>query len=422
MKTKILIIGLLMFSFINTIKAQNGISLGLGGYTAVSRGIEAVYWNPANLAIIEKNNPRLEIKLFSINAGGGNNAFDFDYIKQYIGDGEAILITEENKIDILDKINDDGLKIDLAAQISAFSFRYKNFGVSIESHSYGYITIPKDLYRTVLTELGPDNYDYSVDGEGYTYGKMKLSYARAIIKNKTYKLTRSQKLKLKAVTFGISMSYLHGMGHAKIEESNATIDINKNGILPKIDYMAKRAMLGDGFGLDLGFGIFTEDNWSFGFVFENLMSSINWTYGQHEETGYINFGPDHLFIFGDNQLDDIDMDTASKDTSIDIDEYSTDIPVDFRMGLAKDFGNILLNMEIAKENKTSSFALGGMVKLGIFNWAMSWKREENHNRWSTGWALAAKYFYLDIGMSGRSGFSLLNAKAVNYGMSLCFGL
>ena len=76
---------LLVFCMVTATFAQNGIGLSLGGNTAPSRGIEAVYWNPANLSIVDPNAARLEIKFVSLSVGAANNSFNYNTVTQYIG-------------------------------------------------------------------------------------------------------------------------------------------------------------------------------------------------------------------------------------------------------------------------------------------------------------------------------------------------
>ena len=59
----------LLFIWVSTASAQNfdAASLGMAGnYSAISRGVASMAWNPANLAL--KRGNMLEINLFSVNA------------------------------------------------------------------------------------------------------------------------------------------------------------------------------------------------------------------------------------------------------------------------------------------------------------------------------------------------------------------
>ncbi|MBN2013476.1 hypothetical protein JW960_29365 [candidate division KSB1 bacterium] len=420
MKIKICSFFLLAFTMPLIATAQTGISLGLGGYTAASRGIEALYWNPANLTVVDSKAPRLEIKLLGLNLGVGNNAFSYNNVTKYIGEGEPIYLTEQDKSDILDYIPDDGLGINLSAKLSAFSFRYRRFGIGIESHSYGSVTIPKDIYETVLSKLGQGNYDYSIDGEAFTTGKIKLSYGFPVLKDRY--IPGLRKMLIEEISVGVSLAYLHGMGYYGVEKGVAMIDINENGILPAVDFMGKAAQLGEGFGMDLGLAAHTHDGWSYGMVFENLIGTINWKYGTEVTTSQLSFGSEPMFIFGNNQLSDADMDTVSSDSTYDIDGFSTRLPVDWRMGLAKDFGKVMLQFEYGKANHIGSLGFGSRLKLGFLVLSGSWKRTEGLNVWSTGFAFDFNYFYFDVGVSSRSGFSLAETKGLFIGTSLCVGM
>jgi len=91
---------IVLFAIQKSLHAQSGMSLGIGGLTAPARGVEAVFWNPANLAFAEKNRPKFQMTFFSVTAGTGNNSFSFNSLTKYIGDGESTYLTEKDKQDI----------------------------------------------------------------------------------------------------------------------------------------------------------------------------------------------------------------------------------------------------------------------------------------------------------------------------------
>ncbi len=212
------------------------------------------------------------------------------------------------------------------------------------------------------------------------------------------------------------------MGYFHVDKGKASIDINESGILPVVDFQGKIAQIGNGFGMDFALAAHTYDGWSAGLVFDNLIGAINWNYGAQMSVSRIDFGAEHMFIFGDNQLQDVDMDTASMDTTYDIDAFSTRLPVNWRMGVVKDFGHVSLQFDYGTTNHIRHLSFGSRLKLNFFWLAGSWKRAQSMNIWSGALAFAFKHFYWDIGISSRSGLSLASTRGLMIGTSLCVGL
>jgi len=173
--------------------------------------------------------------------------------------------------------------------------------------------------------------------------------------------------------------------------------------------------------MDIGFGAYTADNWIIGLVFENVLARINWNKGAEMTKYAADFGNDPLFILGDGQLSDIDMDEVASDTTHSIGSFSKRAPFNIRMGLAKDFGKYLVNFELANENHKFASSLGGRIKFGFFNWYASFGYLMNNINWNTAFALDFKNFYFDLGISSRAGLTLGHTKALFLGTSMRFG-
>ncbi|MCD4665950.1 MAG: DUF5723 family protein [Bacteroidales bacterium] len=416
-----IIINFIILVFAVTVYSQTGASLGLGGFTAVSRGVESVYWNPANLSFMEKNQSDFQMVIYALNVGTGNNSFSFNSLNKYIGDGESIYLTDSDKKDILNNIKDNGLMFDMLGKASLFSFCYKNYGFGIETKAYGNMSIPKDLYENILFKFGHDIYDYSVNGIGYGLMKFKLSYGRTLFEDLIFEVPLLKNTIFKEISAGISLSYLQGVGFAEIEKGQAELEINDSGILPKVNFRAKRATSGSGLGMDIGFGAYTNNNWKIGMMFENLLGGIRWNKGAEMATSSIDFGSDLLFILGEGQLAEIEMDSVSSDTTYSISDFSQRLPLNFRMGIAKDLGKYLVNFEIGGENKKFFTAIGGRINFDFFNWYASIGHSIGNFHWNTAFAINFKHFYFDVGVSSRGGLTLGHSKALFVGSSMRFG-
>lgn len=417
MSKKIWII-ILLFTSISSAYSQNGASLGLRGMTAISRGVDAVYWNPANLARKEVGDKNFQLILYSFNFGLGNNAFSYKSIEKYIGDGESIYLTENDKNDILDLIKTDGLRFDAAATGSVLSWSYKNFGFGIETTSFADISIPRDVYKNILFEFGNDNYDYSVKGSGYVLGKYKLSYGRTLITDIMVSMAPLGDIIFDEINVGASLSYLRGYGYAGIEDGVATLDINDNGILPVVDLSAKKAEKGRGMGLDLGLGLKTRNGYLFAAVVENVFARVHWYAGTEITTAIMDFGNQPLFILGEGQLADIDIDSVSTDTTVAIGSFNSTIPVNFRFALAKQINKFTLNLEFARENKYYGTSLGCMVDLGVLKLLGSLSQAHENVVWGGAFAVDFPGFYIDLGASSRNGLTLANTRGIFYGTAM----
>ena len=170
---RILFAVLIVFGFIFEGFAQDGASLGLGGAnTAIARGTEAIFWNPANLALSEPTDTKLNIKLFSWSGGAGNNSFDMNLYNEIFGvekdaQGRGKFLTQDDKNDILARVDDDdGLALTAKGDFSVFAITYKNFGFSLEGNINARGSIAKDAVLFPLEGFVRDSYDFSVNGNG----------------------------------------------------------------------------------------------------------------------------------------------------------------------------------------------------------------------------------------------------------------
>ncbi len=412
---------LIMLLSIITAHAQSGASLGIGGQTAISRGVESVYWNPANLAFRSENDPKFQAIIYSFNAGVGNNSFSFDFINKYIGDGESIYLTENDKNDILDAIDDHGLKFDVMGNFSVFSWSYGRFGMGLETELYGDISMPKDIYQNLLFKIGQEEYDYSIAGGGYSVARTKFSYGRTMFKDVMFTVPLIGRLILREIAAGVSLSYLRGLGFADVERGTARLSISENGILPELNLIGKIATGGNGVGMDIGIGTYSENRIYVGLVLENLLNTILWNQRTEQATASLEFGDVPLFILGDGQLEDIEIDSVLSDTSYAIDHFFSRLPVNFRLGVGKAFGDFVVNVELANENHAFGSFIGAKYRLNFLNLFASVGRSADNFNWNAGFALNFRNFYFDLGASNRGGIFLANTKSLYYGSAIRIG-
>lgn len=401
--------------------AQGGKALGLGGMTAISRGVESIYWNPANLAYSDSARPDFEMVIYSIFAKGGNNSFSFNDVNKYIGDGESIFLTDKDVKDILKLIPNSGMVFDLEGDVSVFSFRYKNFGFGIQTQAFGKFSIPKDLYENMLYQLGSDVYDYSIEGGGQGIVKFKFSYGRRLIDRIIFDAPGLKNTIFEEIAWGASISLIQGVGYANVEKGLAKLSINQSGILPQAEFATRTATLGKGLGVDFGISAYTNNHWLIGMTFENLLGSVFWSHDTEMSRASIDFGDKPLYLFGEGQLSEIDVDSVSTDTTYALNGFSKRIPFNFRFGMGKQLKNYLVNAEFSHAAGISQFVIGGTAKFSFFNLFASVGRRLNNFQWSAGAAFDFKHFYFDLGIASRGGITLASSKALSFGTSMRIG-
>lgn len=414
----------LMLMAINSADAQGGKALGLGGMTAISRGVESIYWNPANLAFKVPTRSDFEMVVYSAFGKGGNNSFSINDINRYVGDGESIFLTEEDIEYILSQIPKSGVVFDLEADASILSFRYKNLGFGIESQVYGKFFVPKDLYEDMLYKgiVGNDIYDYSVEGGAQGLVKFKFSYGGRLIDRVIFEVPGLKNTVFKEIAWGASFSLIQGIGYANVEKGSAKLSISENGILPHAEFEKKKAARGNGIGLDLGISAYTNNSWLIGMTVENLIGAVFWNKDVQLETASFDFGDKPLFLMGAGQLSKINMDTVSTDTIFALPAFSKRIPLNFRVGVAKQVRNYLINAEFSHVAGISQFVIGGLARFSSIYLFASVGRRLNNFQWSAGAALDFNSFYIDFGVSTRGGLTLPTSKALSFGTGMRIGL
>ena len=430
MHKRIILIMLLIISFdISQSNAQRGVSLGLGrAYTALARGPEAIYWNPANLAL-SSSLPGFNINLFAIGFNIGNNAFNMDFYNDYFtGTGQTDAqgnkigktLTDSDKNDILDKIPDSGFELKGRGDFSLLAFNYNNYGFSIEGNTRLSACLPKDAFRMLLTDIGQKTYHFNVDGDGFSAAKANFSYGRVIKKN-IQRMIFNRVITIKELAVGANLSYIRGIAYGKVIESDVKVIIDNSGFNAPSRVVAREALGGSGFGLDIGAGAVLENGWQVGLVFDNIPAVINWSKEAKESTNTFDLKR-QIFL---DEFDDIEIDEYREEIDKELESFSQTLPMNFRLGVAKYYkiplGNVLGNVEIGREYGNMRFSLGGGLKLSFFETYAAYSRAHADNYLSGAIALNFKYFMWNIGVMNRGGITGNSSKAFSLATGLRFG-
>lgn len=340
---RIILITLVLFSVAS---AQNfdGVGLGLAGsYTVTSRGIDALSWNPANIALPRGNT--MELNLVSLNAAFFNNAFSFHtYNRYFTHDGNPdTLLDAGEKRDFLNLISDDFLKLNSNIAVNVFGLAFNNFAMAIQVVSQSDIGINKKPLEMALygEDITPD-YEYYVKEQlkGSAFAAVKVSFGYA------YPLRLQQFFpelnpEINPVAVGVAVNYYLGLGVAQVLQSEMLLQRfpdETGGDNESLKYMGNASvrfagldngmLAGRGRGFDFGLSGGYGSRLKLGISFSNLGASIDWNNNTQMAIQSISDSIKASDIFED----DWDANATKTDTTMDIASFSTPLPSVMRIG------------------------------------------------------------------------------------------
>ncbi len=362
----------LLILFIVSLYAQefDGSSLGMGGnYTAKGLGIDALYWNPANLALPRGN--AVELNLLSLNSSVYNNSFSFHTYNRYFtqaGNPDNFLDEQEKK-DFLGLISGNQIALDIRTNTNVLGLAFNNFGMAVQAVAYGHVAVNRRPLDMALNGEGIDStYVYhepnQASGSSYSAAKISIGYA--------YPFRISRFLPgFSDLAVGFAVNYYIGIGVAQVRQVDAmlkripgddeSIVINAmlrarfatpdNGLLP-----------GRGKGFDFGFSSGYGSRWKFGLSFSDIGSSINWSANtqQHVTMHYDSVKTLDL-INGNNNGDH----AVDQDTTTDIASFSTKLPAIMRIGVAYRFFSKLLLTADYRQGLNKAFGNPRTPRVGV---------------------------------------------------------
>ena len=336
MMKKIILLIILLTTILSA-QSFEGVSQGLAGnYSAMSRGINALAWNPANLALPRGNT--MELNLISVNTQLYNNSFSLNSYNQFFtAEGNGGHWNESDKRDLLDLISDAGLRFDADVNVNILGLAFNNFGMAVQMIGQGYSNLNEDKtpYKMVLFgETFTDDYTYRQSSQikASAYSAMKISLGYAYPFKMKWLLPE-----LKDIAVGISWNRYIGFGTAQTQKSDLLFQR-----IPGDEESVKYAVLVEGraafsesgspvgvgqgfdFGVSGGYGRKLDFSWSF----SNIGASVNWTGGTQKFTMY---QADSLSVADMNSETESSTE-ISVDTTYDIGSFSTELPAVMRLG------------------------------------------------------------------------------------------
>ncbi|MCK4307489.1 hypothetical protein KAW50_04600 [candidate division WOR-3 bacterium] len=246
----------LLFS-VNASAYFSGRAEGLGrSYSAIATGFDAVFWNPANIAI----SPNFSFNIATLGVEYNSNLTTSEYMKLY---------NKEHFNDNDKEMFANGEKLNVMGSAQAFSFSFKNFAVATYAYSNNKFNLPKDV--TDLYFWGNEiDRTYSledIEGKSETGLAVALSFAR--------KLERSG-----SFAIGGTIKYLHGISYLDVYDSRGSLtttfySTEKTEIYGQGSLASRLAQGGYGIAADFGLIHLTE-SYNFSVSVINLFSAMTW--------------------------------------------------------------------------------------------------------------------------------------------------
>ncbi|PKK82215.1 MAG: hypothetical protein CVT49_14910 [candidate division Zixibacteria bacterium HGW-Zixibacteria-1] len=301
------------------LSAARAVAMG-GAHMGLARGVYAPLYNPANIGLSEYRENSIEL------AGAGvhimNNSFTLADYNEYTG----AVLSEDDKSVILGKIPAEGLKISAEAEVGAMSVSLGSMVLSINGVAATEVNLGKDALRLFLEGNDIDE-AFSLEGmysEAIAYGSVGMSYGVPVYVSGTRQLA-----------VGATVKYIRGFAYEEVTELTGEVVTLAAGFSGEGTMIARTAMGGSGYGVDIGAALKLNDSYAAGISVSNFLSNITWN-NKTEEHGY-HFELDTINL----DLIDDDSINVSEDWSNPIENFSSSLPSVMKFGLANIDGRFL---------------------------------------------------------------------------------
>lgn len=323
---------------------------GMGGAnTALSRGLGAVGYNPANLAFSEGTNVGLAAAAFDVK----NNAISLDRYNEITGSH----LDTSAKTALLSDIPEDGFRLDAHAQASALGIQSGSFAFSINAMGSGRGNLDKDYFDLVLfgNQLGKTVDFSNTWGEGYAVGSATASYGQVVMDSERGLLS-----------VGVNARYLQGIYEMHVEDAHGTLSTSMTEISGEAYVSTLSSDGGRGFGVDIGLSLQTPGGWSFGLVMDNAYTRLNWN--GNVEVNEFRVTADDINVMND----DLGAAVADTDTSFAGLAYQTELPRKLRLGAGRKFGSTAVAVDyIQGFDDRSAVSTTPQFNAGVEMWSGS---------------------------------------------------
>jgi len=400
--------GILTLSLVLLVSASSfaselfsGRSVGMGGaYTQVARGVEAVFWNPANLGFCRGGEKSLMLASFGINAR--NNSFTLKHYNQYSGK----FLTSEDKQTILSLIPSRGLALSLNADVLAVGVSWGNFALTVSGKGTSDLLLPKDPVRVLFfgNEINDTILLSGSDGEVFASVEAGLGYGRPIFKNSN-----------RQVLWGINVRYIQGFFYQKMKKAEGGVFTLETGINGEGDFLIQSAEGGRGYGLDFGLALRYSEKWTFGLSLFNLLNRIRWD-ERTERRGY-QVRIDSLLA----ENFDVDSLVTEHSYTETIPPFTTRLPTSVQAGIAYQGRKAILAFDIKKGGTKGKLSASFGTEYEILNWlkvraGVSIKENQGMS-FASGLGLVLGGYSLDLGVANQNGLWVTHSKGISLAIS-----
>lgn len=311
-------------------------------YLQRATGVEANYWNPATLHNLQA---RHEILFLPFTFRADNNAISLSLYNKVSGQ----FLDEQKKNDILDSI-DGSVKFGMSVNAIIFGYANRRWALSSATNFFAKGKIDKNYLELLL--MGNEynrSYVFTTENNNFAmlaYQDFTFSYG-GILLNKY--IPQMKDLDMPDVYMGLGISALVGAANVEMYKFDGVFTASDDGLSLNQKATVRTGSLGTGYKLSWGLSsdvltINENQVLSAGLTINNILGTIKWT-SNTEKREYIAV-IDSVYM---NKLDD----DIFKDDEIvtKIGDYSTELPLSFKMGLNYRVSDFSFSMDYAQNSK-----------------------------------------------------------------------
>lgn len=298
-----------------------------GAYTAAARGLDAVAWNPANLALSPAGT--FAVELASVAADLHNNAFTLSRYNEISG----ATLDDDDKRRLLADIPAGGFRLQADARASAIGLLYGPAALTFQGLAGAGGTVAKDFFDLAL--LGnPVDRAFRFDGtggEGYAVAAATLSAGAPLATGARARLCA-----------GVNLRYLRGLYELHFEEATGGLVTTLASLAGDARASWLTAAGGAGYAVDLGLTLQAPRGWTLALAADNVASRLDWN--REPERRIWTVAADSL----DARTEDLEAAVVETDTTLAAAPYRTTLPGRLRLGASNRVGPLLVALDVAQ--------------------------------------------------------------------------
>lgn len=299
------------------VSSARGLALGTAS-TSLAIGVDAARYNPANLGLSTHQQNGLEV--IGVGVDISNNAFSISEFNDYMG----AFITDDGRQDILNKIPDDGLRLNALSNASALGFSYGSSAFAMSGTGIADIDVNRDVMELALNGITLAD-SINLEGsysEAYAYFSAGVSFGRSIIA-----IGESE------LAVGATFKYLRGIGIERILKLEGNVSTLATSLGGEATLLAQSADGGSGYAVDVGAAYKINNSYTLGLSVENFASKLTWNTNPQEHSFHIQVDTSLVATTGNFY--------QSSDLTVPIESFETELSSQLNLGLAKTSGKLL---------------------------------------------------------------------------------